>query len=70
MGEFREEQFTVDNGIGKGYTVYYRKKNGCFWYTVTHNDNGCLAYSRTHRLPKELFYKIKEENSNDNAEGT
>lgn len=57
---FRDEQFTVDNGTGKGYTVYYRKRNGCRWYTVTHNDNGNLTYSKVHRLPRELYEQIKE----------
>lgn len=55
-----KEQFTIDNGTGKGYTVYYRKRNGCWWYTVTHNDNGCLIYSPSHRIPKNKFYELKE----------
>lgn len=60
---YRDEQFTVDLGPGKGYEVYYRRKNGCWWYTVTYNDNGCLNYSRTRRLPRELYEQIKEQNN-------
>ena len=55
-----KEQFTIDNGTGKGYTVYYRKKNGCYYYTVTHNDSGNLIYSKVHRIPKDKFYELKE----------
>ena len=62
---FRDEQFAVDLGPGKGYEVYYRRKNGCYCYTVTYNDNGCRNYSRTHRLPRELYEQIKEQNNND-----
>lgn len=56
-----DEQFTVDKGDGNGYEVYYKKKNGCWWYTVTYNDNGCRMYSRTHRLPRELFDQMKQQ---------
>ena len=55
-----DEQFTVDNGVGNGYTVYYRKRNGCYYYTVTHNDNGVLIYSKAHRIPRDKFYELKE----------
>lgn len=62
---FRDEQFTVDLGPGKGYEVYYRRKNGCWRYTVTYNDNGCRNYSKTHRLPRELFEQIKAQNKGE-----
>ena len=58
-----EEQFTVDHGVGKGYTVYYRRKNGCYCYTVTTDNNGSLLYSKTHRVTIEEFDRLKEENS-------
>lgn len=58
-----EDKFTVDLGDGKGYEVYYRKRNGCWWYTVTYNDNGCRNYSRTRRLPREMYEQIKEKHN-------
>lgn len=58
-----DESFTVDNGVGEGYTVYFRRGNGCWWYDVTYNENGCRAYSRTHRIPKILYDQIKEKNN-------
>lgn len=54
-----DEQFTVDLEDGSGYEVYYREKNGCWWYTVTYNDNGCRNYSRTRRLSREVFEQMK-----------
>jgi len=58
-----EEYFTIDKGVGNGYDVYYRRKNGCYYYTVTTNDSGCLMYSHTHRVPREIFNKLKEQNN-------
>lgn len=58
-----EESFTIDHGISNGYEVYYHKKNGYWWYTVTYNDNGCRNYSRTHRIPRELYEQIKDQNT-------
>ena len=55
-----KEQFTIDNGVGNGYTVYYRRKNGCYWYEVKHNDNGSLVYSKTHRISRMKFDELKE----------
>jgi hypothetical protein len=64
-----DEQFTVDLADGSGYEVYYHEKNGYWWYTVTYNDNGCRAYSKTHRLPKELFDQMKQQScSTSNGE--
>ena len=59
-----EERFTIDHGIGNGYTVYYRRKNGCYCYTVTYDDNGCLIYSHTNRVPLESF-NYEKEKAND-----
>ena len=56
---FSDEQFTVDLEDGSGYEVYYHEKNGYWWYTVTYNDNGCRNYSRTHRLPKDIYEQMK-----------
>lgn len=63
-----DEQFTVDLADGSGYEVYCREKNGCWWYTVTYNDNGCRAYSKTHRLPRELYEQMRSK-SRDVSEG-
>lgn len=57
-----EEYFTVDKGVGNGYDVYYRKKHGCYYYTVTTNDNGSLMYSHAQRVPREVFDQLKENN--------
>ena len=56
-----EEYFTIDKGVGNGYDVYYRRKHGCYYYTVTTNDSGCLMYSKTHKVPREIFDKLKGE---------
>lgn len=58
-----DEQFTVDLADGSGYEVYYRGKNGYWWYTVTYNDNGCRAYSNTHHLSREMYEQIKAQNT-------
>lgn len=58
------EQFTIDKGDGNGYEVYYHRKNGYWWYTVTYNDNGCRAYSKTHRLPKEMYEEMRAQSLN------
>lgn len=64
-----DEQFTIDLTDGSGYEVYYREKNGCWWYTVTYNDNGCRSYSKTHSLPRELFDQMKQQScSTSNGE--
>lgn len=64
-----DEQFTIDLADGSGYEFYYRDKNGCWWYTVTYNDNGCRAYSKTHGLPRELFDQMKQQScSTSNGE--
>ena len=53
------EQFTVDNGAGNGYTVYYKKGNACFYYNVSNDQNGKLLYSRTKRIKRAEFEAVK-----------
>lgn len=55
-----EEQFTIDNGAGNGYSVYYQQGNAHFTYEVTYNDNGCRLYSRTKRIRKEDYEQLKQ----------
>jgi hypothetical protein len=54
-----KDQFTIDRGDGNGYTVFYQRGHGCFYYEVTYNDNGCRNYSRTRRIPREIYNKEK-----------
>lgn len=53
------EQFAIDNGVGEGYTVYYKCGNACFYYRVTYNSNGVRIYSATRRIKTAEYEAIK-----------
>lgn len=65
MSKQADDRFTIDKGPGNGYSVFYKSGNGCYFYDVGYNDNGCRFYSRTKRIPKEIYDKEKEKSQND-----
>ena len=54
-----DESFSIDNGAGNGYEMFYKKGRYYYRYGVTF-ENGTAVYSRTERIKAAEYNKAKE----------